>query len=266
MFQVIAHRGARSIAPENTLAAAKTAYETGADLWETDVNVTRGGHLVLFHDETLLRCTNALSRFPGKPSYDLRDFDLKDVLSLDAGSYFIDTDPFSQILEGNVSKKALLSFKNERIPTLEQGLLFTKEKNWKINLELKSYPGMSKDQYIPEKTIDMIHGTGIAADQVVISSFNHDWLKRVMKKDPDIEVQALVGKKGADSLDFKDFYFSTYNANSLLIDEKQIKSLKNMGKKINLFKVNDPKTFFYFKGLGVDAIFTDFPQLFIKKS
>jgi len=262
VFQVIAHRGARSIAPENTLIAAKTAYETGASLWETDVNITRDGHLVLFHDETLLRCTNALVKFPKRNSYGLRDFDLEEILSLDAGSYFIDTDPFGQICEGNVSKKTLLSFENEKIPTLEQGLLFTKEKNWKINLELKSYSCVHEEQHIPEKTIDMIHCAGIVSDQVVISSFNHDWLKRVMKKDPDIEVQALVGENDTDPIDYENFYFSTYNANSLLIDEKQIKSLKNMGKKINLFTVNDPKTFLHFKSLGVDAIFTDFPQVF----
>jgi len=40
MVTVVAHRGARSLAPENTLAAARKAYALGADLWETDVAVT----------------------------------------------------------------------------------------------------------------------------------------------------------------------------------------------------------------------------------
>jgi len=66
MVQVIAHRGARSIAPENTLKAAKIAFEIGADLWETDVNITRDGRLILFHDDSLLRCTNAIKKFPLK--------------------------------------------------------------------------------------------------------------------------------------------------------------------------------------------------------
>jgi len=92
MVQIIAHRGARSVAPENTLKAAKLAFEIGADLWETDVNVTRDGHLVLFHDETLVRCTNAVSRFPQESSYRVKDFDLKDIQLLDAGSYFVETD------------------------------------------------------------------------------------------------------------------------------------------------------------------------------
>jgi len=39
----IAHRGARSLAPENTLAAARKALECGADMWEIDVCLTRDG-------------------------------------------------------------------------------------------------------------------------------------------------------------------------------------------------------------------------------
>ena len=266
MIQVIAHRGARSIAPENTLTAAKIAYKTGADLWETDVNVTKDGHLILFHDENLLRCTNAVSRFSSKPSFLVRDFSLEDIQSLDAGSYFIDTDPFCQISEGNVTKKALSSFKKESIPTLEQGLLFTKKMNWKVNLELKDYPAAPKDLFVPDKTLDMIYHTRIPMNQVVVSSFNHDWLKRVMKKEPDIKVQALVGENDVDPLDFRDLAFVTYNVNASLIDSDQIKHLKAKGKKINLFTVNDSKAFLRFVKLGVDGIFTDFPQLFSTKS
>ncbi|WP_299977726.1 glycerophosphodiester phosphodiesterase family protein [Desulfobacula sp.] len=262
MVQVIAHRGARSIAPENTLIAAKIAYETGADLWETDINATRDRHLVLFHDKTLLRCTNAVSRFPSRPSYLVRDFSLEDIQLLDAGSYFVDTDPFCQISAGNVTKKALSSFKKEPVPTLEQGLLFTKKMNWKINLELKDYSSASGDLFVPDQTLDMIYHTRIPLNQVVISSFNHDWLKRVMKKEPDIEVQALVGENDADLLDFGDWSFLTYNVNASLIDSEKIKQLKAKGKKINLFTVNDPKAFSRFVNLGVDGIITGFPQLF----
>ena len=55
----IAHAGARSLAPENTLAAARKALEVGADMWELDVAVTADGHLFLFHDDSLARTTNA---------------------------------------------------------------------------------------------------------------------------------------------------------------------------------------------------------------
>lgn len=262
MVQVIAHRGARSLAPENTLKAAQKGYETGADLWETDVNITRDGHLVLSHDATVLRCTDAASKFPRHPSYRVKDFDLAQIQSLDAGSYFIQKDPFSQIREGRVSREILSSFKGETIPTLEQGLLFTKNNKWKINLELKSYPWSNCDTSVPEQTLSMIYHTAISLNQVVISSFNHDWLDWIMKKEPRLEIQALVGENHTGPLDFKPLGFSTYNVNASLVDESQIRYLKEKGKKINLFTINDPETFHRFTSLGVDGIFTDFPQRF----
>ncbi len=270
MTLVIAHRGARSLAPENTLAAVRIAHETGADLWETDVSVTRDGGLILFHDETLLRCTNVLSQFPSRPSYRVKDFDLEEIQSLDAGSYFMETDPFSQIAAGNVGARNLEAFAGEPIPTLEQGLVFTKENDWIVNLELKYYPSPGSDTadqntFLPDKTLEIIRQTGIGLDQVVISSFKHDWLERIRAKEPRIEVQALVGENDSDPLDFGDFSFPTYNANSTLIQVDQIERLKKKGRKINLFTVNDPDKFYHFVKLGVDGIFTDFPQRFIPK-
>ncbi|MBU1193591.1 MAG: hypothetical protein KKE62_08105 [Proteobacteria bacterium] len=262
MAQVIAHRGARSLAPENTLLAADLAYKTGADLWETDVSLTRDGRLVLFHDETLLRCTNAASRFPSNPSYRVRDFDLKALLALDAGSFFVETDPFSQISLKAIPRTVFSEYRHCVIPTLEQGLEFTMKKQWKINLELKYFPEDETGFFVPDKTLEVIEQMGILPDRVVISSFNHGWLERVIDKKPQIEVQALIGENDTDPLDFGDFRYSTYNINAKPVDDGIIKKLKDLGKKVNLFTVNNKAEFDHYASLGVDGMFTDFPQLF----
>jgi len=266
MVQVIAHRGARSLAPENTVKAARIAYETGADLWETDVAMTRDGHLVLFHDDTLLRCTDAEKKFPLKASFRVEDFDLDEIRTLDAGSYFVETDPFAQISQGHVGREAQSSFIGEPVPLLEEGLSLTLEKNWKINLELKFFASGPEDFHLPDQTLGIIRRTQIPLRRVVISSFHHPWLLRITEKEPELEVQALVGDNDADPLDFKDFFFSTYNANAILIRPDQIKDLRDRGKKLNLFTVNDPREFSRFSELGVDGIFTDFPQRFAQKA
>ena len=266
MVQVIAHRGARSLAPENTLKAARIAYETGADLWETDVAMTRDGHLVLFHDDTLLRCTDAEKKFPLKASFRVEDFDLKEIRVLDAGSYFVETDPFAQISQGNVGREAQASFIGEPVPLLEEGLLLTLEKNWRINLELKFFPGTENNPTLPDQTLEIIRRVKIPLTQVIISSFHHPWLLQIMDKEPLLEVQALVGDDDTEPLDFKDFFFPAYNANAALIHPDQIRAVKDRGKKINLFTVNDPKAFSRFADLGVDGIFTDFPQRFAKRA
>ena len=64
MTTIIAHRGARSVAPENTMAAARKAFDFGADLWETDVGVTKDERLILFHDNSLERTTDVNEKFP----------------------------------------------------------------------------------------------------------------------------------------------------------------------------------------------------------
>jgi len=133
MVEIIAHRGARSIAPENTLAAARRAWELGADRWETDVTLTRDRQLVLFHDLSLSRCTDASDRFGYPASGKQNDsgglspmeedrlihYTLAELATLDLGSVFLSADPFSTIARGEISKQALSSFKGEGIPTLE---------------------------------------------------------------------------------------------------------------------------------------------------
>nr|NJM01201.1 glycerophosphodiester phosphodiesterase [Desulfobacula sp.] len=253
------------MAPENTLKAARIAHETGADLWETDVAMTRDGHLILFHDDTLLRCTDARKKFPSRASYRVEDFDLKEIRALDAGSYFIETDPFGQISQGKVGREAQAFFIGEPVPLLEEGLILTLEENWAINLELKFFGAGPEDFHLPDHTLAVIRRTQIPLSRVIISSFHHPWLLRIMEKAPELEVQALVGDSDTEPLDFGDFFFSTYNANAVLIHPDQIKDLKDRGKRINLFTVNDPGEFSRFSGLGVDGIFTDFPQWFANR-
>ncbi|MFX3623154.1 MAG: glycerophosphodiester phosphodiesterase family protein [Ectobacillus sp.] len=55
---VAAHRGVPSLAPENTMSSYRKAYELGADMIETDVQITKDGKLVIMHDYTVDRTTN----------------------------------------------------------------------------------------------------------------------------------------------------------------------------------------------------------------
>ena len=58
MTAIFAHRGAKRIAPENTLPAFAAALEMGVDGIELDVHLSRDGRLVVIHDETLDATTN----------------------------------------------------------------------------------------------------------------------------------------------------------------------------------------------------------------
>ena len=55
--RLYAHRGASAERPENTMPAFERAIEVGVDAIETDVHLTRDGHLIVAHDETAARMT-----------------------------------------------------------------------------------------------------------------------------------------------------------------------------------------------------------------
>jgi glycerophosphoryl diester phosphodiesterase len=243
MTEIIAHRGARSLAPENTLAAAQAAWQTGAHRWETDVQVTRDGHPVLFHDPDLLRCTDARVQLTDlttadRKKYLLAGFTLAELKALDAGSWFEKADPFSTIRTGDVSKAALEGFK-KKIPTLGQGLLLTKQLNWQINLELKDHRTDPALFYTVDKALAAIDKSRISPQQVVISSFNHDWLDRVRQLRPDMAVQALVGESPSDMIDFQPGAFRGYNINAEFVSPAFVSRLVQQGFRVNLFTVND---------------------------
>ena len=260
MTTIIAHRGARSIAPENTIAAAKKAFELGADLWETDVAVTKDEQLILFHDDSLERTTNAKKVFPSNSDLTFTEYTLEQIRQLDTGLCYVETDPFRQIEKGNLTKEDLQSFKAEKVPTLEEALLFTKEKLWKVNLELKKLPQRFKDFPVPQRVMEMVRKTGINKDQIIVSSFNHKWLENIHDMEPEIEIQALIGYSYTAPLHWGDYSFETYNARSTLIDEQQIKTAQKRGKKINLFTVNKIEEMINFMALGINGIITDYPQ------
>ncbi len=93
---VIAHRGDSFFAPENTREAARRAFEAGADAWEFDVQLSRDGVPIVFHDEWLCRTTDVAERFKGDAratsGFRVSDFDFDELRTLDAGSWFIKTD------------------------------------------------------------------------------------------------------------------------------------------------------------------------------
>lgn len=260
MVQIIAHRGASSIAPENTIAAAEKAWQAGADLWETDIAVTRNEHLILLHDDSLERTTNVRKIFPNTDSFQCSSFTLEQIQTLDTGSRYVQTDPFEQIRKGVVTSRDISDFLGEKVPTLEQALLFTQQKNWKINLELKKLSGRFKDFPVPEKVVELIRKIRIDPGQVIVSSFCHKWLTWVHEMEPEIEIQALIGFSDDQPLDWGNFFFDVYNANSSLIDQEQIQRVKVQKKKINLFTVNGIHDMKKFKEMGVDGLITDFPQ------
>jgi glycerophosphoryl diester phosphodiesterase len=100
---VTGHRGAAGLEPENTLRSFRRALELGVDRVETDVHLTKDGHLVCIHDAAVDRTTDGTGA--------IRDITLEEIRRLDAG-------------------------KGERIPTLEEAIQ-TVRRHAVLQIELK---------------------------------------------------------------------------------------------------------------------------------
>ncbi len=258
---VIAHRGFRGIAPENTLVAAQKGFDAGADMWELDVAASSDGELVVMHDTTLVRTTDANLRFPSRSPWNVYDFTLGELKSLDAGSWYSRTDPFLQIREGRIGAEELRSFSGVHIPTLREALELTKRLDWRVNIEIKDATGFACDAWIVEKTVALVKELDMVPS-VLISSFNHAYLKRAKKAEPSIDVAALIDKPLKDPVKtLRELGAIALNPNEKHLDEATVKAVRAAGFGVLPWTVNDPARMASLVAWGVTGIITDFPDL-----
>ena len=109
---IIAHRGTTYWAPEETEPAFRWARNIGADYLELDLQLTKDNFLVAFHDNNLKRTTNIATVFPNRKDLTIHDFTLKELRSLDVGTWFNTLYP----------KQAKEKYKNQPILTLQDVL------------------------------------------------------------------------------------------------------------------------------------------------
>ena len=260
MVTVIAHRGARSLAPENTLAAARKAHMLGAHLWETDVAVTADDHLILMHDDAMMRTTNVAERFPGRVPAAFSTYSLADIRSLDAGSWFERDDPFGQVAAGAVSRGELARYAGEKVPTLREAFELTLELDWFLNLELKAQPTPKHDFDVVGTVLALADDVGIGANHLLFSSARFSWLKTLKQRRPEFEVQAILGLFPQDLMNFSDPFFDTYNPRHTRLSLDQLKEQVRRGLKLNPYTINDDELIVRLIEIGVTGLITDFPQ------
>ena len=256
----IAHRGARSLAPENTLAAARKAFEIGADLWELDVCMTSDGELILLHDDTLERTSNAAEVFPTRKPWRVCDFTFEEIRQLDFGTWFNLTDPFGQIASGHAGLQDRLKFTGATAPTLREALEFTRDLAWKVNVEIKDLSGTSGHPVVVEKVVGLIRELGMEGD-VMISSFQHEYLQQVKTISPGIKTGALVEQPDPDPVSLINrLKADAYNPDAAAITPEDIVKLRREGIEVYIYTVNAPNEMIRLVNAHASGIFTDYPQ------
>ncbi|MBQ8849402.1 MAG: hypothetical protein IJ011_03595 [Clostridia bacterium] len=155
-----AHRGDRKHFPENTMGAFRATVEMGCDAIETDVRMTKDGHLVLIHDRDVKRTTN------GEGFVD--EMTLEEIRALDAGFWKGD------------------EFIGTKIPTVEEFLELVSKTDLLVNWELKEYPkdlGLTRSFACVDKLVELIDRYGMA-ERSIMNSFSELLLEYVDDKWP----------------------------------------------------------------------------------
>jgi glycerophosphoryl diester phosphodiesterase len=235
--KVIAHRGAPQVAPENTLASLRQAKTLGAQWTEFDVRLTQDNQAIIFHDDELNRTTNGTG-FVVKTSFAA-------ISQLDAGNWF---NP---------------KFRNERIPTLAQYLQTAAQLKLGINVELKGtdFPPAilakqvadSLQQYwqptLPTPLLSSLSVTNLHA----MRALGADYLLGYIMDEWSDQWQMILKELNCVSL----------HVNHEELTPERIKLIKQKKYLLLAYTINDKALAEKLFSLGVDAVFSDNPQLLL---
>lgn len=234
---IIGHKGAAGYAPENTLASLRKGIEMGLKFVEIDVQLTKDHEVVVIHDYSLNRTTNG-NGF-------VKAHTLSEIKKFDAGSWYGD------------------AFQKEEIPTLEEVLKILPKDVW-LNIEIKNIARERAN--IEEKILELINRYEIE-DQIVISSFDHLSLNKVRSLNKTIKIGVLLYAYLLDPWSQLDTYeLKPYSIHPAIeyLDEAFVDEAKKRGYKVFPYTVNTIEEYAYCMYLGVDGVFSDYPDLAMK--
>jgi glycerophosphoryl diester phosphodiesterase len=216
-------------APENTLSSLRTALKMGVHGVEIDVYAC-GDRLIILHDENLDRTTNGVGPFAGKS--------IKELRLLDAG-------------EG------------DRIPFLEEAIELV-DRRAVVNIELK---GEGVADLVAGQLSERIRNDGWRKEDFLVSSFSLPELHRFDGHATGVPCGVLGGRGTAEDALKSAIGMGSYSVHfdESSINERLIERAKREGLVVLAYTVNSPESAIYLEGLGLDGVFTDFPDLIIER-
>ncbi|GKX29921.1 glycerophosphoryl diester phosphodiesterase [Vallitalea longa] len=229
--EVTAHRGSSIEAPENTLSAIGKAIENKADFVEIDVQETKDGVVVVYHDKSLKRITGSNKK--------LYNTNYDEIKQLDAGSWF--------------GKE----FKGEKIPTLKEVIDYSRGKI-SLNIELKQ---RGKGRDLVKKVVEIINNKKIV-DSCVVTSLDYDLLKQVERLNSNIKTGYIMFVAIGDINSIKDVDF--YSIEESYLDENFVLKAHLINRDVHVWTVNETEKMKEFIEMGVDNIITDYDKQLVK--
>lgn len=235
--KIIGHRGAAAYAPENTLASFNKALFLGCHFIEFDVMCSVDQEPFIFHDENLKRTSNGRGFLGTAESTYLE--------TLDAGSWF--------------SKQ----FKGEKIPALKEVLQWLSFSDMQANIEIKPYPEAMEQTVIT--TLSHISRYWPATKPgPLVSSFDWEALVLCRSIAPELPLGLLMHEWNEAWLQTaQPLNCFSVHCNRKILTKDRAKAIKDQGYKLCVYTVNSKRLAKKFFQWGVDALFSDYPDLLL---
>lgn len=291
---IVGHRGASGYRPEHTLAAYQLAIEQGADYIEPDLVMTKDGVLVARHENEISGSTDVAKKFPERKTTKLID-------GLTVSGWFIEDFTLKEIK--TLRARERLPFRNHvhdgefEIPTFREILELVKKEKRKVGI----YPETKHPSYFQSISLPLeeamvkeltTFGFNTKDSPVFIQSFELSNLKKLKMITPLPLVYLMDQKTNKDQLGEKGLKEISTIVSAIGPDKRLIVPLNDkgeLGAPTNLIQLahavglkvhpytfrnealflhkdykNDPqKEYLQFFALGVDAVFSDFPDIAI---
>lgn len=228
MFINYAHRGASEYAPENTMSSFDKALQLGANGIELDLQMTKDGKIVIFHDSKIDKKSNKTGK--------ISDYTYQELLGFDFGNWFS------------------LKYKNENIVLFEDFAKKFLSKKLTFAIELK-------EEGIEKETLNIIKKYA-THNNIYITSFKYKALENMRKLDSDIKLSWLIedriNKNNIEKLlKIKGTQICPKASN---VTKNDIELAKKNGLKVRLWGVLDEKIMKDVYKLDIDGMTVNFPD------
>ncbi len=262
-FDLQGHRGARGLAPENTMQAFRKAIELGVNTLELDLVLTKDNQIIVSHEPWINAdiCYNSNGHTIEKTnetSFNMYQMTYDEVKSYDCGSKYNPAFP-EQSLE--YAHKPLL----KEVLHMADSLSKSYGREIKYNIEIKSLP--QGDLLFHPKPVDFVKlvmdllQKETNLDNVNLQSFDFRVLKEINTSYPKVKLAALVYDKGMDvALTELGFVPDIYSPYFPLVSESLVNEAHKMGMKVIPWTVNETEQMKTLLNYGVDGLITDYPN------
>lgn len=221
---VIGHRGAMGHETENSLASVQKALDLNVDMIEIDVFRIESGEIVVFHDDRVERLTNGGGR--------IEEYNIVDLAKLR--------------LDGNYE-----------IPMLQDVLKLIDHRT-RLNIELKGGNTADRVNFIVSNYIE---NQGWKPADFLISSFKWEELREARSQNAGIPIAILTEDDPLEALSIaRELGAESVNPDFKTLDQEKVSALHEAGFKVYAWTVNETADIARMKEMGVDGIFTNYPE------